>query len=89
MFFILKITCNKFLTGSIPDGIAVDPTSQLVFYTDTGYDVIVAMRADGSASKVVVSQGLDQPRAICLDTLNGYVRKIENGNWKYVKETIT
>ncbi|VDI08633.1 Hypothetical predicted protein, partial [Mytilus galloprovincialis] len=76
-------------SSSIPDGIAVDPTSQLVFYTDTGYDVIVAMRADGSASKVVVSQGLDQPRAICLDTLNGVMYwtdwgsspKIEKANY--------
>lgn len=56
---------------SVADGIAVDPASGLLFYTDTGYDVIVAMRTDGSASKVVISQGLDQPRAICLDPSNG------------------
>jgi hypothetical protein len=30
------------------------------------------MKTDGSSVKVVVNQGLDQPRAICLDAQNGY-----------------
>ena len=43
-----------------------------MFYTDTGYDTIVVMKTDGSSVKVVINQGLDQPRAICLDAQNGY-----------------
>jgi len=55
---------------SVPDGIAVDAVSQLVFYTDTGNDIIAVMTTNGSFKGVLISQGLDEPRAIVLDPTN-------------------
>ena len=52
------------------DGIAVDSVSQLVFYTDTGSNIIAVMTMDGSFQAVLISQGLDEPRAIVLDPTN-------------------
>jgi len=63
MFFFI-------LLASVPDGIAVDSVSQLVFYTDTGNDTIAVMTTNGSFKGVLISTGLDEPRAIVLDPTN-------------------
>ncbi|ESO99252.1 hypothetical protein LOTGIDRAFT_67693, partial [Lottia gigantea] len=57
---------------SIPDGIAVDSLSRLIFYTDTGNNVIAKMTVDGSSHQEIIKSGLDEPRAIVLDTNNKY-----------------
>ncbi|XP_050395591.1 deleted in malignant brain tumors 1 protein [Patella vulgata] len=57
--------------NSITDGIAVDMVNRLLFYSDTGYDVIALMTLDGFEHKSVVTSGLDEPRSIVLDTLKG------------------
>ena len=53
------------------DGLAVDPISRLIIYTDAGRDIIAVMKMDGTIEKTVVSSGLDQPRDIEVDPLNG------------------
>ena len=55
------------------DGIAVDWIARNLYWTDTGSNRIEVSRLDGSARKVLVSDGLDQPRAIVLDPVNGLV----------------
>jgi len=52
---------------SVADGIAVDAVSQLVFYTDTGSDIIAVMTTNGSFHTILIGQGLDEPRAIVVD----------------------
>jgi hypothetical protein len=54
-------------TAASPDGIAVDYISRLVFFTDTGNDVIVVMTIDGTSSKVIINTGVDEPRACIVD----------------------
>ncbi|XP_021364410.1 low-density lipoprotein receptor-related protein 4-like [Mizuhopecten yessoensis] len=54
--------------GSKMDGIAMDVTSRLIFYTDTGYDEIGFINADTFVKTIVVDTNLDEPRAIVLDT---------------------
>ena len=49
----------------------MDSISRLLFYTDTGRDIIAVMALDGSEQAVVINQGLDEPRAIVLDPING------------------
>ena len=60
-----------FISGSIADGIAIDPISRLLFYTDTGFDTIAVMTLDGSEQSVIINSNLDEPRAIVLDPVNG------------------
>ncbi|XP_070176422.1 scavenger receptor cysteine-rich domain-containing protein DMBT1-like isoform X2 [Littorina saxatilis] len=74
---------------STADGIAVDPLSRLIFYTDTGDDVIGVITISGNAHKTVITTNLDEPRAIVLDTMNGVMfwsdwghqAKIERSNY--------
>ena len=55
-----------FILDSVPDGLAVDWKSKLLFYTDTGEDVIVKMDYDGDSVSTLITS-VDEPRAIVLD----------------------
>ena len=56
------------MPGSVPDGIAVDPTIRRVFYTDAKFNQIAALNYDGSDHDVILDErhNLDEPRAIVL-----------------------
>ena len=54
-----------------PDGVAVDWVSRNLFWTDTGTDRIEVSRLDGSSRRVIISEGLNEPRAIVVDPFNG------------------
>ncbi|KAI0238053.1 Low-density lipoprotein receptor-related protein 2 [Lamellibrachia satsuma] len=56
---------------SVPDGIAIDIASRLVYYTDTGADLIAVMTLDGSKHFTLVTEDMDQPRAIVLHPADG------------------
>ena len=56
---------------SRPEGIAVDWIAQNLYWTDTGTDRIEVARVNGSSRKVLISDGLEEPRALCLDPANG------------------
>ncbi|KAK7484304.1 hypothetical protein BaRGS_00024429 [Batillaria attramentaria] len=72
-----------------PSGIAFDPLSRLVFYTDAGNDVIAMVAASGSWERTIISENLDKPLAIVVDTMNGVLfwtdrgtpEKIERANY--------
>lgn len=66
-----KIRQLLYFVGATPDGISVDPVSRLVFYTDTGYNVIALITIDGAYSKTVINQNLDEPRAIVTNPQTG------------------
>ena len=51
---------------SHPDGIAVEWLARNLYWTDTGTDRIEVSRLDGSFRKIVISEDLDEPRAITL-----------------------
>ncbi|KAK7483330.1 hypothetical protein BaRGS_00025390 [Batillaria attramentaria] len=82
-------TIRVFNPSSVPDGLAVDPLSRLLFYTDAGNDVIGMMTISGASHKTIINTNLDQPRAIVLDTMNGVMfwtdwgepAKIERANY--------
>ena len=56
-----------------PDGIAVDPISRNLYWTDTGMNRIEVSHLDGTSRRVLISDNLDEPRAITLDPVAGYV----------------
>ena len=57
------------------DGLAVDTVTNKIFYSDTGRDVIATANIDGSNEQIIISDGLDQPRAVVLDTANRCAEK--------------
>ncbi|XP_076456132.1 uncharacterized protein LOC143290510 isoform X2 [Babylonia areolata] len=58
-------------SDSVVDGLAVDPLSRLIFYTDTGRDLIAMLTMSTFAHKTIINTSLDQPRAIVLNTADG------------------
>jgi low density lipoprotein receptor-related protein 5/6 len=56
-----------------PDGVAVDWIARNLYWTDTGTDRIEVARLNGTSRKVLIADKLDEPRAICLDPVAGYV----------------
>ncbi|XP_053386020.1 uncharacterized protein LOC123539293 [Mercenaria mercenaria] len=83
------VTLRVLDNSSIPDGLAIDSISRLLFYTDVGNHLIALMELDGSNHAVVVSKDCDQPRAIVLDPMKGRIfwsdwgkfPKIETANY--------
>ncbi|XP_025112203.1 deleted in malignant brain tumors 1 protein-like [Pomacea canaliculata] len=75
--------------NSDAEGLAVDPVSGLLFYTDTGSNIIALVTLVGFQRKVVISTDLQQPRPIVLDVMNGIMfwadwgsnPKIERANY--------
>lgn len=63
------------IQGSIsnPDGIAVDWIARNLYWTDSGTDRIGVSRLNGSSHKVLIAKGLDEPRAVVVHPVGGYV----------------
>ncbi|XP_059145574.1 very low-density lipoprotein receptor-like [Physella acuta] len=57
----------------MPDGIAVDWVHRNLYYSDTGYNKIEVSRLDGSHRKTLISDDLDEPRALAVDPENGWI----------------
>lgn len=53
------------------DGLAVDWIARNLYWTDTHSDRIEVSRLNGTSRKVLISEGLDEPRAIALDPARG------------------
>lgn len=54
-------------------GIAVDWVAKNLYWTDMRLDTIEAAHIDGSNRSVILSLGLDAPRALALDPRDGFV----------------
>ena len=68
---IFNCALNYLFLGAVVEGLAVDPLSRLIFYTDAGNDLIAMMTMSPLAIKTVIDSSLDRPRAIVLDTAAG------------------
>ena len=51
-------------------GLAVDWRSSQLYWTDATYDTISISDLDGNNQRILINQGLEQPRAIALDLDN-------------------
>ncbi|XP_071111546.1 scavenger receptor cysteine-rich type 1 protein M130-like isoform X2 [Haliotis cracherodii] len=67
-------------TVAVPNGISVDPVTRLIFYTDTGNDIIGLMTIDGFAHLTIIKEDLDEPRAIVADSSTGLVYWCDYGH---------
>ena len=52
-------------------GVAVDWVARNLYWTDRGTDRIEVSRLNGSSRKVLISDNLDEPRAIVLEPTRG------------------
>ncbi|XP_046579328.1 low-density lipoprotein receptor-related protein 2-like [Haliotis rubra] len=65
---------------AVPNGITVDPVTRLIFYTDTGNNIIGLMTIDGFAHLTIVKEDLDEPRAIVADSSTGLIYWCDYGD---------
>lgn len=74
VFFSGVISGQEIIVGAEvehPDGLAVDWVARNLYWTDTGTDRIEVSRLNGSSRRVLISENLDEPRAIVLDPVRG------------------
>jgi hypothetical protein len=57
----------------VSDGLAVDWTSDYIYYTDSTYDVIAVVHVSGTPKKIVIETMLDDPRSIAVDPNNAMI----------------
>uniref|UniRef100_A0A8C6YMA5 Low-density lipoprotein receptor-related protein 1 n=1 Tax=Nothoprocta perdicaria TaxID=30464 RepID=A0A8C6YMA5_NOTPE len=76
------------------EGIAVDwiagghgAPPRNIYWTDQGFDVIEVARLNGSFRYVVISQGLDKPRAITVHPEKGYLFWTEWGQYPRIERS--
>ncbi|KAG1656291.1 Low-density lipoprotein receptor-related protein 4 [Nymphon striatum] len=55
------------------DGLAVDWIANNIYLTDAGRNVIEVCRLDGSSRKILVDLNLDEPRAIAVHPIKGFM----------------
>ena len=71
---IPSLYCLYFtFSDTVVEGLAVDPISRLIFYSDSGTGTVNLVSIDGTASKVVTSRNIGKPRGLALDSANGLV----------------
>nr|CAD7429648.1 unnamed protein product [Timema monikensis] len=56
-----------------PDGLAVDWIADNIYWTDAARKLLEVARLDGSCRKVVIKDGLDEPRALAIFPRKGYL----------------
>ncbi|PSN54231.1 Low-density lipoprotein receptor-related protein 4 [Blattella germanica] len=56
-----------------PNGLAVDWIADNIYWTDAGRKVLEVSRLDGSSRKVIIRDGLDEPRALAMFPRKGYL----------------
>ncbi len=54
-----------------PAGLAIDWVSHKLYWTDAGTDRIEVSNLDGTMRTVLVWEGLDRPRDILVDPIDG------------------
>ncbi|XP_049859513.1 low-density lipoprotein receptor-related protein 4 [Schistocerca gregaria] len=56
-----------------PDGLVVDWIADNIYWTDAGRKVLEVAKLDGTCRKVIIKNGLDEPRALAMFPRKGYM----------------
>ena len=68
-----KVQTLQSSTVHNPDGIAVDWIGRNLYWCDKGTHTIEVSRLDGGSRKILLREGLQEPRAIVVDPHHGYL----------------
>ena len=76
---LVKLICSELVDELIvamaevkyPEGIAVDWIGRNLYWSDTGTDRIEVCHLNGTSRRVLVSESLDEPRALAVDPGEG------------------
>ncbi|XP_023209817.1 prolow-density lipoprotein receptor-related protein 1-like [Centruroides sculpturatus] len=71
-------------TVQSPDGLAVDWVGRNLYWCDKGKDTIEVSKLNGRFRKVLIREGLQEPRAIALDPYQGYMYWTDWGEKPYI-----
>jgi hypothetical protein len=66
---ILNLTSTEAVISvnlTTPDGLAVDWIADNIYWTDAGRQVLEVAHLDGSSRKIIIWDGLVEPRAVAL-----------------------
>ncbi|WAR13590.1 LRP6-like protein [Mya arenaria] len=69
---------NQLSTKSVPDGLAIDSLSRLLFFSDVGNGIISVISLENNRTAAVIDEGLQRPRAIALNKVH---KKIYWTDW--------
>ena len=72
---LLQVVINSSLDS--PAGLAIDPVTRMLYWTDGGKKRIETANLDGTLRTVLIWSGLDKPRDVVVDSTEGYVRPLE------------
>lgn len=70
MIELLQVVSDEVTTS---DGLAVDWVYEHLYWTDTGTNTISLANFDGQMRKVLIKDDLEEPRAIAVDPLEGWM----------------
>lgn len=72
---ILTLTGQTLHSATLqnPDGLAVDWVGRNLYWCDKKTDTIEVSKLDGRFRKILLHEGLQEPRAIALDPSQGYL----------------
>ena len=70
-FNATSVTTLFYCNVRTPDGLAIDYIGRNIYWTDTGTNRIEVGLTDGTGRKLLIKDGLDEPRAIVLDERKG------------------
>ena len=75
MCFLVPLLDQSVIINMVnqPTSVVLDIHERYLYWANSGDGTIERSYTDGTKRKVVISQGLDGPRSIGLDHLNGYV----------------
>jgi len=69
MAFLMAHPVYRDLSGSSPEGVVVDATARLLFYTDNGRNTINVARTDNSQDHLILISYAKHPRTIQIDPM--------------------
>ena len=79
-----KSEMKQLVTLRNPDGLAVDWVANNLYWCDKGSDTIEVSDLNGHFRRILISNGLTEPRAIAIDPFQGFLYWSDWGNTPHI-----
>ncbi|XP_072048536.1 low-density lipoprotein receptor-related protein 5-like [Amphiura filiformis] len=64
----------------IPEGLAIDSVHRVMYWIDSGLDIIEKANLDGTGRTTIINTNIEKPRAIVVDPTAGFIYWTDWGN---------